>query len=157
MIKRTVTYEDFNGVTHTEDLYFNLTKTEMSKIVLEEAKFDPDGNQDEESMNAFSDRLREIGRSGDGKKIIDMFEWLLKISYGEKSEDGRRFVKNDEVYEDWRYSASYDQFWQDLMLSETGDMVEFINGIIPADLMKAAENDPEFQSHRKALEGRQSE
>lgn len=153
MITKKVTYEDFDGNERTETLHFNLTKSELSRIVLEETTF-TEGEDNTSSAMRFSEKLREIGRSGDGKKIVEMFEWLFRISYGEKSEDGRRFVKSPEVYENWRWSASYDQFWTDMLTGETSNMVEFINGVLPKDIAEQAADDPEFQRHMKELEER---
>lgn len=123
MIKKTVTYEDFNGISHTEDLYFNLTKTEVLQI----AKSDPQ----------LIDDLQAAIATKDGLKLMDSYEKFIKKSYGIKSEDGRRFIKSEEALNDFLQSAVYDKFFWDLMNDPEG-AGDFILGIMPKDMTEQA-------------------
>lgn len=150
MLKKTITYTDFFGEEVTETLYFNITKAELTRMMMEEMDF---GEDAESNKNGLAERLMRVGRSGKGKEIIAMFDWLIKKSYGVRSEDGRRFIKNDEVYQEFVQSAAYDAFWTDLIES-TSSMEEFVTGIMPEGLIGAAKSDPEYKSLVEDLERR---
>ena len=84
MLKKTVTYVDYNGVKRTEDFYFNLTKAEVAEMELS-------------VQGGFSKMLEEIVASKDNVQIVNLFKQMVLKSYGEKSPDGRRFIKSDEI------------------------------------------------------------
>ena len=84
MLKKTVTYTDYNGVERTEDFYFNLSKAEVTEMELS-----VDGG--------LAQMLENIVNSKDNKEIVRMFKELVLKAYGEKSPDGRRFIKNKEL------------------------------------------------------------
>ena len=122
MLKKTITYTDFNGVERTEDFYFNLTEAELTEMEL--------------SMNGgLSDYIQKIISAQDAPSIINIFKDLLLKSYGEKSLDGRRFVKNQEIRDAFEQTQAYSQLFMELA-SDDQKAAEFINGIVPA---KAAE------------------
>jgi hypothetical protein len=83
VLKKRITYEDFNGEEVTEELYFNLSKAELVELELSR----PGGMQE---------HLQKIVESEDGKAIITEFKELILMSYGQRSEDGKRFIKNQE-------------------------------------------------------------
>jgi hypothetical protein len=120
VLKKTVQYEDYNGEAVKEDLYFNLSKAELVQLEMSY----PGG---------LSNHLRKIGESEDGPEIIKMFTELLKASYGKRSPDGKRFIKNDQVWEEFVSSEAYSAFFMDL-ISDPQRQIEFVRGIIPADL-----------------------
>ena len=122
MLKKTITYTDFNGVERTEDFYFNLTEAELTEMEL--------------SMNGgLSDYIQKIISAQDAPSIINIFKDLLLKSYGEKSLDGRRFIKNQEIRDAFEQTQAYSQLFMELA-SDDQKAAEFINGIVPA---KAAE------------------
>ena len=87
MVKKTITYKDFDGQERTEDYYFNLTKTELTEMEL--------------SMNGgLSTLLEKIIKEKDMKQLIEYFKRIVLDSYGEKSLDGRMFIKNDKLKEE---------------------------------------------------------
>lgn len=102
MLKKKVTYLDFNDQEVTEEFYFNLTTPEVSKIV---AKIGQD-------IDTYAEQL---AKSGDYEAIIDFVEMLILTSYGVKSEDGKRFVKSKEARENFEYSAAYAELFEILM------------------------------------------
>ena len=121
MIKKTITYTDYDGNKRTEDKYFHMSKREL--IMWET-----------ESGSGGMDKLIEkIIAEEDRKKIVEMFDDLILRSYGEKSMDGRSFIKSEELKNEFANSAAYDELFYELM-SDTDKATEFVNGLIPQDL-----------------------
>ncbi len=125
MIRKTVTYEDFNGEEQTEDVYFHLSKSEL--IDMEVGK--------EGGMSAF---LADVVKSGDIKKILEVFRDLLSKAYGTRSEDGRRFIKDPKVTADFMESPAFEALFTELITSESA-VTQFVLGIIPKDMRGEAE------------------
>ena len=121
MLKKTIKYEDYNGVERNEDFYFNLTKAELFQM---ELGFD----------GGLEEYIMKIIKAQDVKTIIDLFKKLILQSYGEKSDDGKRFIKvNDEGVNLANRFAQTEAFSQLYMELATDDNAasEFIKGIIP--------------------------
>lgn len=117
MFKETVTYTDFNGNTRTEDLFFHLSKIEMMELETSV----PGG-----LSQAMSDALE----SEDTTAMFGYIKDFIAKSYGIKSEDGRQFIKNEEILNEFVHSAVYDEFITSLLTDEK-KMNSFIVGIIP--------------------------
>ena len=122
MLKKTVTYTDYNGVERTEDFYFNLSKAEVTEMELS-----VDGG--------LAQMLENIVNSKDNKEIVRMFKELVLKAYGEKSPDGRRFIKNKELSDAFSQTEAYSEIFMELALNEQA-AADFVNGIIPQDLPK---------------------
>ena len=122
MLKKTVTYVDYNGVERTEDFYFNLTKAEVAEMELS-------------VQGGFSKMLEEIVASKDNVQIVNLFKQMVLKSYGEKSPDGRRFVKSDEIAQAFAQTEAYSEIFMELALDEK-KAADFVNGILPANLDK---------------------
>lgn len=131
MLKKTITYTDYNGVSRTEDFYFNLTKAEIMEMQLS-------------ANGGLDNMLRKIVASNDTPSIVKVFKEILLKAYGEKSDDGKRFVKNDELSEAFSQTEAYSQLFIELSM-DADAASEFIRGIIPGDLEK--------QIDKKALDG----
>lgn len=116
MYKITKPYVDFNGVEKEEDFYFNLTKAEILKMELSE-----DGGMDQ--------RLQRLVKTKDMKEAIKVFEGLLLLSYGIKTDDGR-FVKSDEARAKFVSSAAYSEIYFDLATNPE-EAQKFVDGITP--------------------------
>lgn len=131
MIKKTITYTDFNGGERTEDFYFHLTKAEITKM--------------EMSVNGgMAERIQRIVSAQDQPAIIEVFEDLIKKSYGVKTPDGRGFVKRKEDLEAFMATEAYSQLFMELA-TDSDAASKFVNGIIPADLSKQiAANPPQL-------------
>lgn len=124
MIKKTVTYEDFDGNKRTEDFYFNLTKAELTEM--------------EMSLNGgLSQLLEKIVQENDQKLIIEYFKKIVLDSYGIKSLDGRQFQKSDEIRAAFASTAAYSDIFMELA-TDSDAASAFVNGIIPKSLEKAA-------------------
>ncbi len=122
MRKETITYEDYNGVTRTEDFYFGFNKAELMEMELGT----PGGGM--------RDKLQKIVDSPDASKISTTFKEILLASYGEKSEDGKRFVKSPELSKAFSETMAYSDLWMKLS-TEEGYASEFIRDIMPKDLI----------------------
>ena len=122
MLKKTVTYVDYNGVERTEDFYFNLSKAEVTEMELS-------------VRGGLSAMLEELVKSGDNARIVEIFKDLVLRSYGEKSADGKRFVKSKELSEAFSQTEAYSEIFIELALDEKA-AAAFVNGILPANLTK---------------------
>lgn len=120
MLKKTVTYTDFDGNERTEELYFNLTKAELMELQMSE-------------IGGLEKRLRGIIMAQNGVEIMKFFKDIFLNSYGVKSPDGRRFIKNDEVRTDFEQTEAYSQLFMELV-TDADKMADFIKGVIPSDL-----------------------
>lgn len=134
MLKKTIKYTDFNGNEVTEDFYFNLTKAEVAEMELGASRLDADGN----IKGGMQDLLAEIVASGSGQRIMDTFKEILARSYGIRSEDGKRFIKSKELFEEFTQSAAYSEFFMEL-ITDADAASSFIKAVMPADL--AVESD----------------
>lgn len=120
MLKKTINYTDYNDVERSEDFYFNLTKAELSEMEL--------------SINGgMTEMLKRIINSNDNAEIVKVFKTIILKSYGEKSVDGKRFIKSDEAREAFEQSAAYSELFMEFLTDEQ-KAIEFVNGIIPKDI-----------------------
>lgn len=124
MIKETIEYTDFNEVTRTEDFYFNLNESEIVEMVA----------MSEEDL---AEKLRKIVASQDGNEIMKTFKDLLLRSYGEKSPDGKRFIKGDnfELAKAFCETEAYNKLFMRLV-TDPEYASRFVNGIIPKSVDK---------------------
>ena len=117
MYSIVVQYEDpFTGEQKSDKLYFNITKTEAMKYALENQSLERD--------------IQDMIDSNDSIGMLKAFESIVLKAYGEKSEDGKRFIKSPEVAKAFTQTAAYDELFWNLVTKESA-MAEFVNGIIP--------------------------
>ena len=129
MLTKTVKYTDYNGNERTEKLNFHLTKAEIAEMEL--------------SMpGGMSATIQRIIEAQDTKQLIDIFKDLLLRSYGVKSPDGRRFIKNDELREEFSQTEGYSELFMELA-TDAKAASDFVNGIIPTDMQEQLKNIPE--------------
>ena len=117
MLKKTITYEDYNGVTRTEDFYFNLSKAEIAEMELS-------------TTGGMAEMIRKIIDSQDTPSIVKIFKNILFKAYGEKSPDGRRFMKSEEISTAFSQTEAYSQLFMELA-TDADKAAAFINGIVP--------------------------
>lgn len=127
MLKKTITYTDYDGVEREEDFYFNLTESELMVMELSE-----DGG--------LKKMMEKIVREKNRPKLIEIFQKMIKLSYGEKSPDGRRFIKNEAISEAFSQTPAYDKLFMELATNEDS-AINFIRGVIPPE-MSANTNKP---------------
>lgn len=120
MYKTTVEYEDFNGEKKKRTLYFNLSQSELTELKYE-------------SNGALEDKIVEIVATKNRSEMMLLFTKLLKMAYGEKSEDGEYFIKNEEVYNRFKFSNAYDAFLEKLVESDS-ELENFIKHVTPKKL-----------------------
>jgi hypothetical protein len=121
VLKKTITYQDLDGNSVTEDFYFNLTKAELAEMELAE----------EGGMRS---RLEALLEEEDRKKIIGAFKMLISATVGRRSEDGRRFIKSEEITNEFMQTEAYSVLFMELM-TDTDSVVAFAQGVMPADLV----------------------
>ena len=120
MLKKTITYTDYDGVEREEDFYFNLTESELMVMELSE-----DGG--------LKKMMEKIVREKNRPKLIEIFQKMIKLSYGEKSPDGRRFIKNEAISEAFSQTPAYDKLFMELATNEDS-AINFIRGVIPPEM-----------------------
>ena len=129
MLKKKITYTDFNGNERTEDHYFNLTKTELTEIALGL----PDGMDESEITEANEQAamtiIDKLGKDG----VFKFIKELILKSYGIKSSDGKRFQKSEEISKEFSETLAFDQFFMELMTDDV-KAAELVNSIIPKDV-----------------------
>lgn len=119
MLKREITYQDFNGDTVTDTFYFNLTRTELVEL---EVSYD----------GGLEGALKRITETQNAKEIIAEFKKIVLLAYGERSSDGKRFIKNNEIREEFSQTAAYDALFMELA-TDDGAAATFIQGIMPVE------------------------
>ena len=126
MLKKTITFEDYNGVERKEDFYFNLSKAEIMEMELS-------------TTGGLAEMIQKIVAAQDTPKLIKIFKDLVLRSYGIKSDDGRRFIKNDKLKEEFSQTEAYSILFMELA-TDADAAAKFVNGIMPADLAAQAAN-----------------
>lgn len=125
MLKKTITYTDYNDQKRTEDYWFHLTKTELIEL-------------DASNEGGLEATIRKIIKETDTKRIVELVKTLVLKSYGEKSADGKRFIKSEEAAKAFMQTEAYSQLFVDL-ISDADQMTAFFKGIIPQDLREQAD------------------
>lgn len=124
MLKKTITYEDFNGNEVSEDFFFHLSKAELVEMEVSH-------------KGGLAESLQKILADEDGKSIIAEFKNIILSAYGKRSEDGKRFVKNSTTREEFESSEAYSALFMELVTNADA-AVEFVNGIVPSGLDEEA-------------------
>ena len=124
MLKKTITYKDWNDLERTEDHYFNLNKPEVVKM-------------QESVKGGYDVQLKAIAAGMNGAGIMKFFEDLIIASYGEKSDDGRRFEKSPAISKAFMETRAYEALFEEL-ITDAKAAAAFVNAIMPPDLVKQA-------------------
>ena len=117
MRKETITYVDYNGTERTEDYYFNLTKAEIMEMEMG-------------TTGGLAEMINRIVAAQDAPAIIKIFKDLILKAYGEKSADGKRFIKSEELSTAFSQTGAYDQLFMKLA-TDSEAAANFVNGIVP--------------------------
>lgn len=121
MLKKEISYVDYNGDKVTESLYFNLSSVEQTRLF---ARYTKGGYKD---LEEYAKHLMDIK---DTEAMVTMIEDVILSSYGEKSPDGRAFVKTKAVRESFEYSIAYSVLFEELLTNESS-MRAFFQGLVP--------------------------
>ena len=117
MLKKTITYTDYDGVERTEDFYFNLTRAEVTEMEMS-------------TEGGLSEKINRIVQAKDVPSIIKIFKDLIIRSYGVKSPDGRRFIKDEELTKEFTQTEAFSDLYMTLA-TDLDAATEFVNGIAP--------------------------
>lgn len=119
MLKKTITYIDYNDVERTEDFYFNLSKAEIAEMELS-------------TTGGLSQMIKRVVDAQDTPTILEIFKKLILQSYGEKSSDGKRFIKTEEMRTNFSQTEAYSVLFMELA-TDSDAAANFINGIVPPE------------------------
>ena len=120
MLKKTIKYTDYDGNEREEDFYFNLSKAEITEMELSKE-------------GGMSEYIKKISATQNAPELIKLFKEIITKSYGEKSLDGKRFIKNKELTEAFTQTEAYSELFVELA-SNADEAVKFINGIMPKNM-----------------------
>lgn len=123
MLMKTITYEDYNGEKKTKNFYFNLSRTEITKLQFENG--------------GLNNHLKKMIESDDTRELYKFFEEFVLACYGERSADGELFLKNDAVRERFQCHPAYDIFMTEMIEGGDKAMANFINSVMPKDVVEA--------------------
>lgn len=127
MLKKTIKYTDYNGEERTEDFYFNLTKAELTELELRQS-------------GGLKALLEKIIAERDQDKLVTLFKKIILMAYGEKSLDGRRFIKSEELTKAFTETEAYSELFMELV-TDSKAAANFVNGIIPEEIRKNAQKE----------------
>lgn len=130
MLKRTVKYKDFNDQEVEEVVYFNLTRSELFDLALKD-----DGG--------FARYLERVSKSDSPGQLFTEIKNIILLGYGEKSEDGKRFIKTRDgqrLSDEFVQTAAYDQLFSEFTENAT-EFANFVKAMLPSDLLQQLEQD----------------
>jgi hypothetical protein len=120
MLKRNITYTDFNDQTVTETFYFNLSKAELVEMEMS-------------IKGGLGEQIKEMIAAEDNPKLIALFKRLVLEAYGVKSDDGKRFIKSEQLREEFTQTNAYSELFMELATNNEAAAI-FLNGILPKDV-----------------------
>lgn len=126
MLAKKIKYTDYNGVEREEVFYFNITKAELM-------------TQNLMTPGGLETKLKRIINSKDVPELTKYIQDIIKDSYGVKSDDGVRFIKSKELSEMFMQTEAYSVLFME-MVTDNKKASDFVNGILPKDLVEQAEN-----------------
>ena len=126
MLKKTMTYTDYNGNQVTDDFYFNLTKAELIELEISTDKA--------AGLEATINKLQE---ELDGAEIMALFKKIIRKSIGKKSIDGKRFIKNDEIADEFMQTEAYSDLFMEIC-TDAKKAADFFNAVVPQAEKEAA-------------------
>lgn len=120
MLKKTITYKDYNDVERTEDFYFNLSKAEIMEMEMG-------------TTGGLAEMITRVVAAQDTPSVVKIFKDLVLKAYGVKSPDGRRFIKSEELSAEFAQTEAYSILFMELATNSDA-AAKFVNGIVPADM-----------------------
>lgn len=120
MLKKTIKYTNYDGIEKEKDFFFNLKKSELVDLQYKTSK-------------GFISYIEEITKAGDNSELWKAFRDIVPLAYGEKSDDGERFMKSEEISKAFEETEAFSVLIMEL-IEEDNAASDFINGIMPADI-----------------------
>lgn len=122
MLKKTITYTDYNGVEREEDFYFHMSKPELLEMELT-------------TVGGYTDMINKIIAAKDQSALLNIFKEFVFKAYGEKSPDGRQFMKSEAISKAFSETPAYSEIYMELV-TDADAAARFVNGVIPEELQK---------------------
>lgn len=122
MIHKTVTYTDYNGNSRTETFYFHFTQAEIMEMQLS-------------VEGGFNARVQKMIDVKDQPSIIKLVKDFVLDAFGVKSDDGRRFMKSEELRRSFEENPAYSIIFMELA-TDADAAAKFVNGVAPSDMPK---------------------
>lgn len=135
MLKKLIKYTDYNGKERSENFYFYLSKAELMEMELG-------------TVGGMQNLIQLIIDKQDIPEIIKAFKMIILKAYGEKSADGVRFIKSEELSNAFTQTEAYSVLFMEL-ISNADAAAAFINGIVPKDLARKEESEDAAVSEEK--------
>ena len=126
MLKKTIKFNDYNGIEREETYYFNLSKAEIMEMEMS-------------TTGGFTEMLEKIIEAQDIPSIIKIFKNIILKAYGEKSPDGKRFIKSEELSTAFSQTEAYSVLFMELA-TNAEEAAKFVNGIVPSDINDVKQN-----------------
>ena len=128
MLKKTIVYTDYNGEERKEVFWFNISRTELVDLEMDH-------------KGGFKEAIERMQEKNDARGLKNEFKKIIRMSYGVKSEDGKRFIKSQTLADEFIQSPAYDELFFELLNGGASAMAEFVNNIItiPEKDRKAAQ------------------
>ena len=120
MLKKIITYTDYNGIERTEPFYFNLSKAELMEMELG-------------VTGGMTEMLDKIIAAKDAPSLMKTFKEMIMKSYGIKSDDGKRLIKSEELSIAFTQTEAYSVLFMELITDDKA-AADFVNGIIPNEI-----------------------
>ena len=117
MLKKTINYTDYNGNSHSEDFYFNLSQAEIVEM-------------EYGTKGRLTNMIQDIINANNEPEIIRLFKDLVLRAYGVKSDDGKRFIKSEELRTEFSQTEAYTTLFMELA-TDAKAASDFVNGILP--------------------------
>jgi len=139
MITKTITFEDFNGKTLTEEFCFHLSEDKVIEMELSK-------------KGGLTEYIKRIVAEEDGEKLVAIFKDLLTKTVGKKSPDGRKFIQNQEITDDFVQTPAYSKLFVELS-TDAGQAAAFINGVVPASMQAEIKKKQQAVTDLPSVEG----
>lgn len=118
MFKKTMTFTDYKGVERTETFLFNMSKADIARMELG-------------TTGGLAEKLQVLIDKKDAPEIMKFFEEFIRMAYGEMSADGRRFIKSEELANEFAQTEAYSDLYMELV-TDSEAAARFVNGVIPS-------------------------
>ena len=123
MLKKTITFDDLDGNPVTEDFYFNLTAADLAEMEMSRE-------------GGLKEHLKKLIETNNGEVIISTFKDIIIKSVGRRSEDGRRFLKSQDITDEFLQTDAYSVMFMELV-TDANAAVLFVNAVVPRSLRGA--------------------
>jgi len=117
MLKKTITYTDYNGMERKEDFYFNISKAELMELELG-------------TSGGIHQKIERLQQTLEGPEIMKLFKELITMSICEKSPDGKRLLKSKEISDNFLQTEAYSELFMELM-SDPEKATAFMKAVLP--------------------------